>query len=1137
MDYLKPEYWLSFKGRAERYDGVKFEDLVSHLLPQLEESIWRSTSASWDGSRDFETVVEGKQVWAECKIYRDRLSIRVISPTLVMAIIDKADVIFFFSYSPLNRNARRHLSHYQFQTGKQIRIFDDVTLETLILQNALCLQKFFPDLRWTDSLKAHSLSTSVHFSKDPDVEYFEESDGTPAYLEKGWILRYSNFCIDIFLKNLDPIRGVTGRIQVFPNAFDQFFALLNKKVKTDEGTIQFELPGAGVLFYRLYFKALRPGKNIALPKVTIRSEEIDLKIEAYTNPKKVDVSSILSSPLIGKNALENARKFEQVISNRNKAIFVQVHGASGTGKSRLLREFRESIYVHGFRLISLDAEGGSVFGFQGFIQKVLAKLFKLPLFYATSDTNDAINSSNSAGYSSLLMNALYDSTFKASEHIEQCVDLVVQGLREERVGLIIDNIQNLDESTISFLEALITRLRDVSSRLVAVLCVNSDLVFDGTKVKQLHSELLSQSSVDTSQFYSFEVTEFSCEDVTIYVNHCLMPEHRPENSVPFSRIFFDSVQLLIDKVLPRPLFIEQTLLLLEDRGALTRYEDRFFIADPDLYHKSLNEIPDNIHLLLQKRWDIIQKRIGHKAEELIEMLSMLGAVRSRYLCHSREDVEVFRQLESAGILKMSEEGISSFYHLQIFLFFRSNNRNLLPSRASSFCDFIEEHGLSNQFFYQYFHAAEIAGRLNPEMVASATKLIQQSPPYNEFLVAFIRCYNEVALRPEYEDLLPRRLIALRHSGILIKLYEGYGVGKNAFAEMYKQLISNPTSVRPYGESYLDFVHEYANSCIAIYEDTEALQLLDETIANVTELSFDSDRTRDLKKAFLLNRLGVIYKSLKLHRDALEKELESLSIAKKWNEPELQLQNHIDIANIYGRSYKHKDDIVNHWRSAIDIFEENQAKIPSVRRWRAMLKLHQSQFLLTIGEVEESFVLIEDSIKYCNATFDHFFGVKFLLMKILISLLHPELLSKPVVLATINSAYDKCVRYKVNRSYWKVFWFEAILHRSSGDFHSAAASYIAAILQFLKIAKHPGIEQNHKEFLIEAIVILGANKDILSNDQLKKLLAAIELLQNEDLRDRVTVILNETTGYCQALIEDRSPEGFFHDGRFNYPQIG
>lgn len=173
MRHLTQEHWKSFQMPDGRFNGVKFEELVATILPKLYPGKWRQTQYSWDGKKDFYQQSGEERRWAECKAYKDPLSINVVSPTLIMALLEDARVILLFSYSRLNKNARWYLSQFASLTKRTIRVYDDETLEHLILTHS-DVQKFFPTISVPELPPRHNVTAHARLSQDPDIRRYKK---------------------------------------------------------------------------------------------------------------------------------------------------------------------------------------------------------------------------------------------------------------------------------------------------------------------------------------------------------------------------------------------------------------------------------------------------------------------------------------------------------------------------------------------------------------------------------------------------------------------------------------------------------------------------------------------------------------------------------------------------------------------------------------------------------------------------------------------------------------------------------------------------------------------------------------------------------------------------------------------------
>ena len=132
MKYLTEEYWESFLKEKEDKngkivkvrDGEAFEMLIETLLNLMyngENIEWEKTPTTHDGNKDFIGKRDnGSSIWAECKNYNEKISVKTIAPTLVMAEIDDIQEILVFSYSEINSSAKKKLIQYANKREKNI---------------------------------------------------------------------------------------------------------------------------------------------------------------------------------------------------------------------------------------------------------------------------------------------------------------------------------------------------------------------------------------------------------------------------------------------------------------------------------------------------------------------------------------------------------------------------------------------------------------------------------------------------------------------------------------------------------------------------------------------------------------------------------------------------------------------------------------------------------------------------------------------------------------------------------------------------------------------------------------------------------------------------------------------------------
>src|SRR5262249_957571 len=91
------------------------------------------------------------------------------------------------------------------------------------------------------------------------------------------------------------------------------------------------------------------------------------------------VSSILAVPLTGKIQNDALARFRHGVSAKDKPFFCHIHGNSGTGKTRLVHEFRDELLGRGFLTFVFNAEDERNSSFDHFVKRLIATVCKLPM--------------------------------------------------------------------------------------------------------------------------------------------------------------------------------------------------------------------------------------------------------------------------------------------------------------------------------------------------------------------------------------------------------------------------------------------------------------------------------------------------------------------------------------------------------------------------------------------------------------------------------------------------------------------------------------------------------------------------------------------------------------------------------------
>ncbi|MCC8156496.1 MAG: hypothetical protein LIO54_04365 [Oscillospiraceae bacterium] len=318
--------------------GILFEDLIEKLLKAVfPEEEWRRTKKSYDGKRDFVYPADEKlpeQKWAECKNYKDNLSINIIAPTLVMGSIENINSIYFFSYSRLNSNALEGLYHYSKHNSKTIKVYDGSILESLICKYRYIkdISEFFPE---NDLEKAYldisknSIRTIVKIN---DIHGIELSANHQFKLGE-------KFSVNIIIQNL--VHDYTKGYIFVKEPIKNIISIQTKQ-------IPFSLEFSEIKEYSVICEALMPGKETLNIELTVDEKE------TINTSRKITIIDDFYLFWSGEDAL---RKRDACINHllRREEHPLIITSGFGMGKSSLLDiALHDEEVVKKYKIIKID---------------------------------------------------------------------------------------------------------------------------------------------------------------------------------------------------------------------------------------------------------------------------------------------------------------------------------------------------------------------------------------------------------------------------------------------------------------------------------------------------------------------------------------------------------------------------------------------------------------------------------------------------------------------------------------------------------------------------------------------------------------------------------------------------------------
>lgn len=671
MNLLTEEYWSLFDS-----DGSQFEHLVKALLElEYRGKTFRITPASHDGARDIETEIPlldgiNAEIWAECKYRSKRLPIHQVAMTLVMAYIENARGILFFSYSPVNRTFHSYLSQFRDRSGIAVKVFDDCALESLILKHKEeeKIQSFFPDFPWADETVLRQRGEYSCLSVNYDV--FQ--NGKKIKCHDPQMLPYAaltdKISLWITVRNRNSRHSIAPIISLPNIAKNQDFIFLTSKLKDKSFQKELFLSPGEVCGFRFDFRIKRFCGILTLPKMTIAWEDDKKDL----HPGRLQGRWLAEAPLIGQDfyaVLESQRQGMR----SSQSIVSQIKGKSGVGKSRLLKEILLQATAEGKKTFFWDADfqkGNHV----TFMQSMISSLEGLPLLQKSGKKGSFLAEEQAPARRLLAAQFLYKRNALSHCPLQDLAAYFATLMREKEVWIVLDNVQNYDERTLETLDHLVDILQEQKSGSGLVLAFNEDFLFEGTKADRFMQRVLTLSGQRPAQYQTYVLHDLNRAEALEYLRACLdspLPGQSPVNRESFAK----ALEMLVDRWGTRPFYLQHVLLYLEQQHVLTRTErSGFFISDIAAFWNHIQALPPTLDALLERRTNCVLESLTDREQEncrqVFSLLTISNPIPADICRGLFGEFLPRKRLIQAGILSEDPNGTLSLYHQYFNQFFQ-----------------------------------------------------------------------------------------------------------------------------------------------------------------------------------------------------------------------------------------------------------------------------------------------------------------------------------------------------------------------------------------------------------------------------------------------------------------------------------
>jgi hypothetical protein len=1041
-----------------RYDGGKFESLAFQLLEHLHGFGWRQTGGSHDGSRDFEKQDRRGLMWAECKAYSEKLSIYVISPTLVMALIEEPHTVIVISRSELNRNALRHLAAYQMASGKKIITYDGVVLDHAILMTGL-YKEYFPDLPAPQHPEPQ-LEVRCSLTRDALMEPSEEDFAQRVAFTRSTrpidVVRYGLLRLDFSVKNLSATSGSALKIEMLKETLDSSLRVISFQGHKHASSAALQIPPAGIVRTSLILQPCEARELLRLPKLKITGRGAPTRL---IETGKVHVSHLYQIEVVGRSHRHTLEQAGRFLRNRRRGVVVALEGASGTGKSRLLHEVARAGLEEGFRCHFYDPEFEDAKGADHVIRSLIADLSEMPLVISetTESEEDALPSDSRSG--SLLTRILYDPGFPIWDHIDSVAEGIVSLLKKRRTLLIIDNIQFTNDQFITLLEALLIHIQHLRDERVAlVLSINTDFVRPESRVAALLTKLRAwgaDASKSNTALHS-RLNDFDTEDVAEFVQSVFSGK---TGSGETASLYEKTLELLVRQVQPRPLNLWQSMMYLVDEGIASLEGDRLRISGDESLLSRLTYIPVRLEDLLALRWLRIHENEarGGVAQDELET-----AVRAAYLLgnDARERLlglgatqRAIDRLLRAGIFTIRAGDRIQFFHSQVFNFFRTRYFNLDRDTAATLKRSFESLHLTKRKFQQYLILSHFSGDVSGAVLTATVRHMAR----DGLTIDYWREYTNILLR---YLMNPRRALSVTSlKGVTLvsqwqQRLESLPRGATTLREfLTKQVLKNSRNSLP-GRTLFDFYIATANACLSTYNDTEALEVIILALGDLEHSHFADAAEHNIALATVLNRKVATLKNFGRVEEALEVGREALKRFREVGHLSMVVETLFDLGSLLMGVSERRAEAWRLLEQGCEEFRLHKESMVDSAPYRYYYV--SAELLLRDRRFTEAYNLCAEGARYAERVGIHFWGIRLVLLEVAARLLagpHSE-----VEFETINrlliKARDWANATQAERSRWALAYLDGKFLTQRGEYERAGKAFSEAVASLASRLRTP-----------------------------------------------------------------------------------
>ena len=933
MKILSEHYWSKFlikqKDNTFKYNGLAFENLVENLLNlEFDHLDWEKTKTSWDGARDFIGRKNGaRDVWAECKMYKNTLQLNVISKTLIMAINYRINRIIIFSLSKLTPGTIKELANFSSTTVTHVQVFDDELLEGLIIKHIKekAIKDFFPNVNEQD-LKMIPLKPKIEqfFSTDIQLDSIQVDHSKDETNPRSNLINIDTPCmfqIIVYPNTIERVDVVIDLSKVLNK--EKTLGILNKeKLDIDKNhKISKKMSPGEIYSLKIYFAPSQKGpQEVPICDVSINNSKLK------TNVIKFNVTRLTRPILVGENVIQSLIDFHEKISSNNLIYTAVINGLGGVGKSRFLEECISKLLKENYRICKLDGKGTQCKNINLFAIEILTQLWKLPnpeTFKDEFNTLELQTSKNDDYY--FIHSGLYEiikmctiSGQIISNEIESKIHLFLKEgfIKQSRIAILIDNVQSLDNKSISLVKKLVEQT-GLQGQNVTLLSFNTEELIYSHEATSFYNNLKEKLTNDSHGLF-YSINEFSENEVILFVDAHLK---NMNSNLTFSAQYPLLFELICKHIQPKPLDLYLFFNLLVEEQAVELDEGMFFVKDFEIFNNILLFVGKETEGILKQRLDKLQDDV--ESLDLLILLMYFGEIDIDSLTERLNvKYKTIENLANRCWIKILADKRVIFYHPKVERFIIENEHGLLEARGTIIFALLK----NNHYVKNYPLVDFVINPSKDQVLPKAIDELLRLSTFNARNKLFAtKIYHYVTGKfstvtpPIYLKAIQKicDLIAENSMNIIIEKL-------SHFNEILSDYIPKESEVK----LYFQVVRQYA-SFLCAEDPYKSISIINNGLSKLNKLKEELGYSEDIMDYVFMNlknRLCYCYTTIRNQDKAREVGEEALEVAKKINNIPFVCLCYLDLGYIFLGAAMDKDKLIEYWGETVKYFNQNKENV-------------------------------------------------------------------------------------------------------------------------------------------------------------------------------------------------------------------